>query len=68
MVIIGILWIPIMDNISGVLYEYLQSVQTYIAPPIAAVFIMGIIHRRINAHGAYTVSYTHLTLPTTPYV
>ena len=52
-VIIGILWIPIMNNISGVLYEYLQSVQTYIAPPIAAVFIMGIIHRRINAHGAY---------------
>lgn len=52
-VVIGILWIPIMNNISGVLYEYLQSVQTYIAPPIAAVFIMGIMHRRINAQGAY---------------
>ena len=52
-VIIGILWIPIMANISGVLYEYLQSVQTYIAPPIAAVFIMGIMHKRINAQGAY---------------
>ena len=52
-VIIGIFWIPIMANISGVLYEYLQSVQTYIAPPIAAVFIMGIAHKRINAQGAY---------------
>jgi SSS family solute:Na+ symporter len=52
-VIIGIFWIPIMANISGVLYEYLQSVQTYIAPPIAAVFIMGIVHKRINAQGAY---------------
>ena len=52
-VVIGVLWIPIMNNISGVLYEYLQSVQTYIAPPIAAVFIMGIMHRRINAQGAY---------------
>ena len=52
-VIIGIFWIPIMSNISGVLYEYLQSVQTYIAPPIAAVFIMGIMHKRINAQGAY---------------
>ena len=52
-VLIGILWIPIMSNISGVLYEYLQSVQTYIAPPIAAVFVMGIAHRRINAQGAY---------------
>ena len=52
-VIIGIFWIPIMANISGVLYEYLQSVQTYIAPPIAAVFIMGIMYKRINAQGAY---------------
>ena len=52
-VLIGILWIPIMSNISGVLYEYLQSVQTYIAPPIAAVFVMGIAHKRINAKGAY---------------
>ena len=52
-VLIGILWIPIMSNISGVLYEYLQSVQTYIAPPIAAVFVMGIAHKRINAQGAY---------------
>ena len=52
-VLIGILWIPIMSNISGVLYEYLQSVQTYIAPPIAAVFVMGIAHKRINTQGAY---------------
>lgn len=52
-VIVGIIWIPIMANISGVLYEYLQSVQTYIAPPIAAVFIMGILYKRINAQGAY---------------
>jgi SSS family solute:Na+ symporter len=52
-VIIGIIWIPIMANISGVLYEYLQSVQSYIAPPIAAVFLLGIFHKRINAQGAF---------------
>jgi len=52
-VIIGIIWIPIMANISGVLYEYLQSVQSYIAPPITAVFILGIFHKRINATGAF---------------
>lgn len=51
-VILGILWIPIMQNISGVLYEYLQSVQSYIAPPITAVFILGIFSKRINARGA----------------
>jgi len=51
-VILGILWIPIMQNISGVLYEYLQSVQSYIAPPITAVFMLGIFWKRINASGA----------------
>ena len=52
-VVIGIIWIPIMANISGVLYEYLQSVQAYIAPPITAVFLMGIFHKRVNANGAF---------------
>lgn len=51
-VILGILWIPIMQNISGVLYEYLQSVQAYIAPPITAVFLLGIFSKRINSRGA----------------
>lgn len=52
-VIIGILWIPIMANISGVLYEYLQKVQSYIAPPITAVFLLGIFYKRINGLGAF---------------
>ncbi len=51
-VILGIAWIPIMQNISGVLYEYLQSVQSYIAPPITAVFLLGIFFKRINSQGA----------------
>ncbi len=51
-VMLGIAWIPIMQNISGVLYEYLQSVQSYIAPPITAVFLLGIFFKRINAQGA----------------
>jgi solute:Na+ symporter, SSS family len=51
-VVLGIAWIPIMQGISGVLYEYLQSVQAYIAPPIAAVFLLGIYHKRINSQGA----------------
>lgn len=53
-VVMGILWIPIMQNISGVLYEYLQSVQAYIAPPITSVFLLGIFYKRINSHGALT--------------
>src|SRR5690606_2912811 len=48
----------IMANISGVLYEYLQKVQSYISPPITAVFLLGIFHKRINAHGAFVTLVT----------
>lgn len=61
-VIIGIVWIPIMANISGVLYEYLQSVQSYIAPPIAAVFLLGIFYKRINSTGAFVTLITGLVV------
>ncbi|HVK96235.1 MAG TPA: sodium:solute symporter [Flavisolibacter sp.] len=52
-VLLGMLWIPIMEKIGGgVLYQYLQSIQSYIAPPITAVFLLGILWKRINAKGA----------------
>lgn len=53
-VVLGMVWIPIMKDISGVLYQYLQSVQSYLAPPIAAVFLLGVFSKRINAKGAMT--------------
>lgn len=52
LVVFGLLWIPLMQLISGQLYQYLQSVQAYIAPPIAAVFLLGVFWKRINATGA----------------
>jgi SSS family solute:Na+ symporter len=52
-VVSGILWIPFMKHISGELYHYLQSVQAYLAPPITAVFLLGIFWKRINAWGAH---------------
>ncbi|HEX5654530.1 MAG TPA: sodium:solute symporter [Chitinophagaceae bacterium] len=52
-VVLGMLWIPIMDKIGGgVLYQYLQNVQAYIAPPITAVFVIGILWKRMNAQAA----------------
>jgi SSS family solute:Na+ symporter len=48
----GLAWIPLMELISGQLYQYIQSVQAYIAPPIAAVFLFGLFSSRINARGA----------------
>ncbi len=49
---LGLLWIPLMKLVSGQLYQYLQSVQAYISPPIAAVFLVGILWQRVNAFGA----------------
>jgi len=45
-VILGILWIPVMKNIGKVLYEYLQDVQSLLAPGIAAVFLLGVISKK----------------------
>jgi SSS family solute:Na+ symporter len=49
---LGLLWIPMMQFVSGQLYQYLQSVQAYISPPIAAVFLIGIFWKRVNSAGA----------------
>ena len=52
MVLLGIAWVPFINRISSQLYVYLQSVQGYISPPIAACFILGILWTRLNALGA----------------
>lgn len=51
MVVLGIAWIPIISYMPNTLYQYLQSVQSYVAPPIFAVFFLGIFIRRVNAYG-----------------
>jgi solute:Na+ symporter, SSS family len=50
---LGMIWIPVMKQISdGGLYQYLQSVQGYLAPPITAVFLLGLFWKRMNSAGA----------------
>ncbi|MGH7466310.1 MAG: sodium:solute symporter family transporter, partial [Longimicrobiales bacterium] len=58
----GLLWIPLMQLISGQLYQYIQSVQAYISPPIAAVFLIGILWQRVNASGAMAALLTGFVL------
>ena len=54
-VILGILWIPVMSKIGGgVMYQYLQNVQSYIAPPVTTIFLLGILWKRVNAQAAIT--------------
>jgi SSS family solute:Na+ symporter len=50
MVIIGLLWIPVIRGSKG-LYDYLQGVQAYLAPPIFAVFFCGVFNKRLNSKG-----------------
>jgi SSS family solute:Na+ symporter len=52
MVVLSLMWIPFMGRISSQLWIYLQSVQAYISPPIAAVFLLGVFWKRINGQGA----------------
>ncbi|NNL21567.1 MAG: sodium/solute symporter [Ignavibacteriaceae bacterium] len=52
LVVLGLLWIPMMKLISGQIYQYLQSVQAYISPPIAAIFLIGVLSKRVNSQGA----------------
>ena len=51
-VVLGIAWIPVMQRVAGALYEYLQSVQAYLAPPMTAVFFLGVFWKRLNGTGA----------------
>jgi SSS family solute:Na+ symporter len=51
MVLIGLAWIPVIQGGKG-LYDYLQGVQAYLAPPIFVVFFLGVFVKRLNAKGA----------------
>ncbi len=50
MVLIGLAWIPVIRGGRG-LYDYLQGVQAYLAPPIFVVFFLGVFWKRLNAKG-----------------
>lgn len=53
LVVLSLGWIPFMRALmSGGIFLYLQSVQAYISPPIAAVFLLGLYFPWINSRGA----------------
>jgi SSS family solute:Na+ symporter len=51
MVLVALAWIPVIKGAHG-LYNYLQAVQGYLAPPIFVVFFLGVFWKRMNAPGA----------------
>jgi SSS family solute:Na+ symporter len=52
MVLIALAWLPVIQGAKG-LYNYLQAVQGYLAPPIFVVFFFGVFFKRLNAKGCF---------------
>ncbi|XP_010142901.1 PREDICTED: sodium/glucose cotransporter 1 [Buceros rhinoceros silvestris] len=51
---ISIAWVPVVQSAqSGQLFDYIQSVTSYLGPPISAVFLLGIFCKRVNEQGAF---------------
>ncbi len=61
MVLIGLLWIPVIRGGRG-LYDYLQGVQSYLAPPIFVVFFFGVFNKRLNSKGCLAALITGFAL------
>jgi len=61
MVLIGLLWIPVIRGGKG-LYDYLQGVQAYLAPPIFVVFFLGVFMKRLNGKGCLAALVTGFIL------
>ncbi|KAM7388790.1 hypothetical protein PAMP_024939 [Pampus punctatissimus] len=54
LVCVSLLWIPVIQTAnSGQLFDYIQSVTSFLAPPITAVFLMAIFWPRANEQGAF---------------
>ncbi|XP_066181632.1 sodium/glucose cotransporter 4-like [Sylvia atricapilla] len=52
--VISILWIPIIQTSnSGKLFDYIQSIGSYLSPPVTALFILAIFWKRVNEPGAF---------------
>lgn len=62
LVVLGLAWIPLLKLIEGGLFQKLQSIQAYISPPIAALFLIGVFSKKVNEKGAKAALLTGLVL------
>ena len=51
-VVMGICWVLVIKSLHSDLYVYLQSVQGYLSPAIAVLFLLGVFWKGANATGA----------------
>ncbi len=52
-VIVAILCVPLVKIISAQMYLFLQNVQGFISPPITAVFVFGLLFKKITSKAAF---------------
>ncbi|XP_013984031.1 sodium/glucose cotransporter 1 isoform X2 [Salmo salar] len=51
---VSIAWIPVVQSAqSGQLFDYIQSITSYLTPPIAATFMLAIFCKRVNEPGVF---------------
>ncbi|NP_001087699.1 solute carrier family 5 (sodium/glucose cotransporter), member 2 L homeolog [Xenopus laevis] len=54
LVALSIAWIPVVQAAQGgQLFDYIQSVASFLAPPIAAVYFLALFVKRVNEPGAF---------------
>ncbi|KAM4560447.1 sodium/myo-inositol cotransporter-like isoform 1-T2 [Odontesthes bonariensis] len=54
MVIISIAWVPVIITMQGgQMFYYIQEVSDYLTPPVAALFLLGVLWHRCNETGAF---------------
>lgn len=48
------MWVPLVQvSQNGQLFHYMESISSYLGPPIAAVFLLAIFCKRVNEQGAF---------------
>ncbi|CAL8076725.1 unnamed protein product [Calicophoron daubneyi] len=52
LILISVAWIPVVKS-SSELFHYIQSVTSYLSPPVCAVFLLAIFWTRCNELGAF---------------
>uniref|UniRef100_A0A8C7KK44 Sodium/myo-inositol cotransporter 2 n=1 Tax=Oncorhynchus kisutch TaxID=8019 RepID=A0A8C7KK44_ONCKI len=54
LVVVSVLWIPVVQaSQGGQLFIYIQSISTYLQPPVSIVFLTGCFWKRTNEKGAF---------------
>ncbi len=49
LVVISIIWIPIIQaNQGSRLFDYIQTITSYLAPPVCAIYVLAIFVKRVN--------------------